>query len=95
MAGCVTGKTVFDTEELAVEALVQNHIRNRHRPGAGPVNVYACDDCGAFHFTSRPPAHSILSDPETLQENPRRTTRIRLAIIFCVLNNFSTTAAVF
>ncbi len=64
---CASGKTPFDTQELAIEALIQNHIRSRHRPGAGPQNVYECADCGRFHFTSRPPAHPTLSDPETIR----------------------------
>lgn len=63
--GCPTGKTSFHTEELALEALIQNHIRFQHRKGAGPQNIYQCDDCDDWHFTSRLPSHPSLLDPET------------------------------
>jgi hypothetical protein len=63
---CSTGKTPFGTEELAIEALVQNYIRHQHRPGAGPQDVYQCQDCGNWHFTSRPPTNPILLKPETI-----------------------------
>ena len=63
--GCPSGKTSFQSEEIAVEALVQNHIRFGHRKGAGPQNVYLCDDCDNWHFTSRLPTNSTLLEDET------------------------------
>ncbi len=38
---------------LAEDALIDAWIRNNHSPGNGPVNVYQCEDCGNFHFTSK------------------------------------------
>ena len=63
---CVTGKTSFESEELALEALVQNYIRHQHRPGAGPQDIYQCPECGDWHFTSRPPTNPFLLKPETI-----------------------------
>ena len=62
---CITGKTAFNSEELALEALIQNHVRHQHRKGAGPQDVYLCQDCNNWHFTSRPPTNPILLKAET------------------------------
>jgi hypothetical protein len=64
---CPTGKSAFSSEALALEALVQNHIRHQHRFGAGPLDVYQCVDCNEWHFTSRPPMNPHLLDPEVQQ----------------------------
>lgn len=61
---CSSGKTTFDSKELAEEALIQNHIRNNHRPGTGPQNIYVCGDCGMWHFTSKGPVSPLLQDEE-------------------------------
>lgn len=63
--GCPSGKSSFQSEEIALEALVQNHIRFQHRKGAGPQSVYQCDECDNWHFTSRLPSHPTLLDSET------------------------------
>lgn len=60
---CVTGKTIFESKELAEEALIQNHIRNNHRKGSGPINVYECRDCLNWHFTSKGESSGLLEDP--------------------------------
>lgn len=60
---CPTGKTAFPSEALALEALIQHHIRHQHRFGAGPLDVYQCPDCSEWHFTSRPPMNACLLDP--------------------------------
>jgi len=64
---CPSGKSSFYAQELAEEALIQNHIRNNHREGAGPQNVYECAECGEWHFTSRPPASDVFSDEGVLK----------------------------
>ena len=61
---CVTGKTVYDSEDLAQEALIQNRIRNNHREGSGPINIYQCKECNQWHFTSKGEVASFLKDPE-------------------------------
>ena len=64
---CRSGKTSFESRELAVEGLIQNHIRRLHHSGKGPINVYECEECGNWHFTSRPPIIDELNDPEVIQ----------------------------
>ncbi|MEQ9467884.1 MAG: hypothetical protein RLN88_10770 [Ekhidna sp.] len=61
---CISGKLSFAVESLAIEALIQNHIRNSYRDGQGPVNIYLCEDCGEWHFTSKGSKHHLLNDPE-------------------------------
>ena len=62
---CVTGKRCFESEELAVEALVQHHIINHYSEGQGPINVYHCPHCEHWHFTSKGERNEILNDPGT------------------------------
>lgn len=50
---CPTHKVVYQSLSLAEDALVDAWIRNNYKIGSGPVNVYQCDDCGHFHFTSK------------------------------------------
>ena len=69
--GCVTGKTCYDSLEIAEEALIQNRIRNFHREGSGPINVYQCDLCETWHFTSKGEPSEILAHPDT-QERIRK-----------------------
>lgn len=64
---CVSGKRTFESEELALDALVQNHIRNEYRKGQGPINVYNCADCGWWHFTSKGEVNALLKD-ESVQK---------------------------
>lgn len=60
MMKCVTGKKCHETEEAAINALVENHIHFNHSSGRGPINVYQCDDCGYYHFTSQGETHPRL-----------------------------------
>lgn len=62
MNNCPSGKRSFDNQELAEEALIQNHIRNYHRTNGGPINIYSCRDCGVYHFTSKGEIHNLLLD---------------------------------
>ena len=68
---CRSGKTSFSSKELGEEALIQNHIRNNHREGAGPQNVYECVDCGEWHFTSRHPISDLFLDSAVLKRMAR------------------------
>ncbi len=43
-------KRAFDTEDLAVEALIQTHIRFENTTVTG---IYNCMDCGLWHVTSK------------------------------------------
>lgn len=64
---CVSGKTSYESEELAKEALIQNRIQKDHREGSGPINIYECTDCGQWHFTSKGEIADFLIDEETIQ----------------------------
>ena len=44
---------MYFNRALAEDALLEAWIRNYYKLGQGPVNVYTCDDCGNFHFTSK------------------------------------------
>jgi len=61
MNKCVTGKRLYQSSQLAEEALIEAHIRFDYRTGEGPVAVYLCDDCGEYHLTSRGPMNSHLA----------------------------------
>ncbi|MEP1032570.1 hypothetical protein [Ekhidna sp.] len=62
---CVTGKRSFVDEELALEALVQNHIINDYPINQGPCDVYKCIECDNWHFTSKG-RNALLDDPEII-----------------------------
>jgi hypothetical protein len=53
MPRCPSGKVSYQSRALAEDALIDSWIRNNFSPGQGPVDVYTCDDCGDFHFTSK------------------------------------------
>jgi hypothetical protein len=50
---CVTGKTGYPSEQLALEKLARIQRANRRRAGT-PVRVYHCPSCNGWHLTSRP-----------------------------------------
>lgn len=62
MAGCVTGKKMYATKELAEQALIQAWVKNDYPQGKGPVAVYLCNDCRQFHLTSSGPMNSSLEE---------------------------------
>lgn len=64
MKDCPTGKICHISKELAEEALVENRARNNFGAAAGPINIYECEVCHNFHFTSKGTPHEMLSDPE-------------------------------
>jgi hypothetical protein len=61
MKKCPSGKTVYHTETLAEEGLIELWTKNDYPPNRGPMNVYRCDDCGFFHLTSREPMNPKLA----------------------------------
>jgi hypothetical protein len=52
MAGCVTGKKMYSSKEMAEDALINTWVKNDFPAGMGPVAVYQCGDCGQYHLTS-------------------------------------------
>ncbi len=75
MMTCRTGKRCFETEAIAEEALIQNHIVNHYQGQEGPKTIYQCDECGNWHFTSRGQFHPLFEDEEVVD----RIKRERLA----------------
>ena len=56
MFKCTTGKVCFLNKEDAEEELLINRAKYRN----GPVNIYECQICGNYHFTSKGEMHSGL-----------------------------------
>lgn len=59
---CATGKKIYTTEALAVEALIGAWTAYDYNTGQGPVAVYRCEDCGYYHLTSRGPMNGQLAE---------------------------------
>ena len=53
MSVCVTRKKMYLTQEMAEDALIDAWGQFDFKEGLGPVSIYRCDDCGAYHFTSQ------------------------------------------
>ena len=62
MKPCPSGKQVFPSEDVAVEALLDLWSRVDFGLGAAPVTVYVCYDCGQYHFTSKGVRHPRLEE---------------------------------
>lgn len=58
---CVSNKKVYQTRELAEEALIEAHSQFEYK-GGGPIAVYQCEDCGYFHLTSKGQMNQRLAD---------------------------------
>lgn len=67
MNNCISGKRVFYSEDLAREALIQHHIVNDYTHTMGPINVYLCEDCGNWHFTSKGEKNELFDDEEMVE----------------------------
>jgi hypothetical protein len=61
MSTCVTHKKIYPTESMAEEALVSAWIKYDYVHGNGPVGIYRCEECGAFHLTSKGKMNEKLS----------------------------------
>ncbi len=53
MVKCASHKRVYQSHDLAVDALIEARTRFEYPPAAGPVAVYKCEDCGYYHLTSK------------------------------------------
>lgn len=62
MANCASGKKLYLSEDMAIEALKDIWIRTDFTAGGGPVGVYGCGDCGHFHLTSKGEMNVKLKD---------------------------------
>lgn len=61
---CPSNKDFYHNKEAAEEALILHLGRNHYAPGAGPINVYKCQFCEGYHFTSKGEPSHLLNDPE-------------------------------
>jgi hypothetical protein len=50
---CISHKRIYQTHQLAVDALINARTHFDYAPNAGPIAVYQCEDCGYFHLTSK------------------------------------------
>ena len=64
---CISGKRLYADKQLAEEALIQHHIRNEFSNHQGPINVYQCEECGNWHFTSKGNKNILLDDEEVVK----------------------------
>jgi hypothetical protein len=62
MSKCATAKVPYLSETLAIEALLDAWVRHAYTAHRGPLNVYRCENCGQFHFTSKGAMHPRLAD---------------------------------
>lgn len=53
------------SREIAEEALIENRARYHQTLATGPINVYQCNSCDCFHFTSKGEPHPMLLDSDT------------------------------
>jgi len=67
---CISGKRSYISEEVAIESLIQHQVRN----SSAATNIYHCEDCGDWHFTSKG-RHETLDDTQVIE----RIKRERLA----------------
>lgn len=61
---CSTGKNYYFDEQTAIEALIEHLGRNHFSHGTGPINVYQCNICEGYHFTSKGERLAVLDDPK-------------------------------
>jgi hypothetical protein len=59
---CPTRKKMYSAEAIAEEALISAWVTYQYAPGDGPIGVYLCEDCGAYHLTSKGIANSKLQE---------------------------------
>lgn len=72
---CSSGKNFYHTIEEAEEALILHLGSHQYAQGTGPVNVYPCDFCEGYHFTSKGAAHPMLDN----QKVKTRIAKLRQA----------------
>lgn len=61
MERCETNKKAYSSETLAEDALISAWTTYEYKNNQGPVGVYRCDSCGAYHLTSKGEMNERLS----------------------------------
>jgi hypothetical protein len=64
MRDCSSGKIMHMSRQVAEEALIQIRAKNHYNLNTGPINIYQCDICHGYHFTSKGAIHTMLTDPK-------------------------------
>ncbi len=67
MIDCSSGKICYLTQQMAEAALIDNRARYNYSVGQGPTNIYMCEICNCYHFTSKGELHPLLKDDNTQQ----------------------------
>lgn len=62
MDRCETQKKMYLTESAAEDALIAAWITYDYKGSQGPVGFYLCDNCGAYHLTSKGEMNKRLAD---------------------------------
>lgn len=70
---CPTKKICFISREIAEEELLANRAKYNYSTGAGPVNIYKCDICEYYHFTSKGEMHPKLLSQDTKKRIDRES----------------------
>ena len=69
---CASHKRVYQSHELAVDALIEARTRFEYAPSGGPIAVYQCDECGYYHLTSKgkmePRLEKLLKDGDITRQ---------------------------
>ncbi len=50
---CPSGKKCYTSKEQAESELIIFRNEGNFRQGSGPINVYQCQTCDEWHFTSK------------------------------------------
>ncbi len=53
MSTCVTNKKMYPSAEIAEDALIEARTHYNFSSQKGPIAIYRCEECGAYHLTSK------------------------------------------
>ncbi|MGK7391157.1 MAG: hypothetical protein ACNS60_12450 [Candidatus Cyclobacteriaceae bacterium M2_1C_046] len=70
---CPTKKICFISKEVAEEELLANRAKYNYSSGTGPINVYKCDVCEYYHFTSKGEMNSRLLSKDSKKKIDRES----------------------
>lgn len=75
---CTTGKNSYGSKSLAEAALIDIHIYRNFPPDQGPQDVYQCEFCGGWHFTSKSQKRNVRLQEMIDSGEMRRLQQARL-----------------
>jgi hypothetical protein len=53
MYTCPSGKKVYTSENIALDALIEANVQFDFTTRNGPITFYFCPHCGYYHLTSK------------------------------------------